>query len=98
MGVVDVSARENGEKEDARLSGLQAEPSPENRGKRRLEGIAFGAEMPLTDTLSERLPDLKAEDLIQHGFESEFIPAAGRNRLERRKDPSRQVLDGLKPD
>jgi hypothetical protein len=41
--------------------------------RRRQKGIGFGAEMPAKDTQAEHLRHLKAEDLIQYGFESEFI-------------------------
>jgi ATP-dependent Clp protease ATP-binding subunit ClpX len=41
--------------------------------RRHQKGIGFGAEMPVKDTQAEHLRHLKAEDLIQYGFESEFI-------------------------
>jgi ATP-dependent Clp protease ATP-binding subunit ClpX len=43
--------------------------------ERRLhqKGIGFNAEMPVKVKQAEHLRDLKAEDLIQYGFESEFI-------------------------
>lgn len=41
--------------------------------RRHQKGIGFGAEMPVKETQAEYLKDLKAEDLIQYGFESEFI-------------------------
>ena len=41
--------------------------------RRHQKGIGFGAEMPVKDTQAEHLRHLKAEDLIQYGFESEFV-------------------------
>jgi ATP-dependent Clp protease ATP-binding subunit ClpX len=43
--------------------------------KKRLnrQGIGFGAEIKSNDEHAEYLKQLKAEDLIQYGFESEFI-------------------------
>ena len=41
--------------------------------RRHQKGIGFGAEMPVKDKQAEHLRHLKAEDLIQYGFESEFI-------------------------
>jgi ATP-dependent Clp protease ATP-binding subunit ClpX len=41
--------------------------------RRRQKGIGFGAEMPVKDGQAEHLKHLKAEDLIQYGFESEFV-------------------------
>ncbi len=41
--------------------------------RRHQKGIGFGAEMPVKDQQSGYLKHLKAEDLIQYGFESEFI-------------------------
>jgi endopeptidase Clp ATP-binding regulatory subunit ClpX len=41
--------------------------------RRHQKGIGFGAEMPVKDTQAKHLRHLKAEDLIQYGFESEFI-------------------------
>jgi endopeptidase Clp ATP-binding regulatory subunit ClpX len=41
--------------------------------RRHQKGIGFGAEMPVKDTQAQHLRNLKAEDLIQYGFESEFI-------------------------
>ncbi len=41
--------------------------------RRHQKGIGFGAEMQVKDTQTEHLRHLKAEDLIQYGFESEFI-------------------------
>ena len=41
--------------------------------RRHQKGIGFGAEMPVKEGQAERLKHLKAEDLIQYGFESEFI-------------------------
>ena len=42
--------------------------------RRHQRGIGFGAEMPaVKEGQAERLRHLKAEDLIQYGFESEFI-------------------------
>ena len=43
--------------------------------KRRLnrQGIGFGAEIQAKDEHTEYLKHLKAEDLMQYGFESEFI-------------------------
>ncbi|MHB8908005.1 MAG: AAA family ATPase [Syntrophales bacterium] len=41
--------------------------------RRHQKGIGFGAEMQVKETQAEYLKDLKAEDLIQYGFESEFI-------------------------
>ncbi len=43
--------------------------------KKRLnrQGIGFGAEIKSKDAKSEFLKQVKAEDLIQYGFESEFI-------------------------
>ncbi len=41
--------------------------------RRHQKGIGFGAEMPVKNTQAEGLRHLKAEDLIQYGFESEFI-------------------------
>lgn len=35
--------------------------------------IGFGAEMPVKDEQAEHMRHLRAEDLIQYGFESEFI-------------------------
>lgn len=37
------------------------------------QGMGFGAEIKCKDELSQYLIELKAEDLIQYGFESEFI-------------------------
>ena len=39
----------------------------------RQKGIGFGAEIPVKDQQAEPLKRLKTEDLIQFGFESEFI-------------------------
>ena len=41
--------------------------------RRHRKGIGFGAEMPVKDEQAEHLKHLKAEDLIQYGFESEFV-------------------------
>jgi hypothetical protein len=41
--------------------------------RRHQKGIGFGAELPVKDAQAEHLRHLKAEDLIQYGFESEFI-------------------------
>jgi ATP-dependent Clp protease ATP-binding subunit ClpX len=41
--------------------------------RRSRQGIGFGAEIQLQDERAENLSHLKAEDLIQYGFESEFI-------------------------
>lgn len=41
--------------------------------RRHSKGIGFGAEMKVKTSQAERLRHLKAEDLIQYGFESEFI-------------------------
>jgi ATP-dependent Clp protease ATP-binding subunit ClpX len=41
--------------------------------RRHQKGIGFGAEMPVKDKQTEQLRHLKAEDLIQYGFESEFV-------------------------
>jgi len=41
--------------------------------RRQQKGIGFGAEMAVKDEGAEPLRHLKAEDLIQYGFESEFI-------------------------
>ncbi len=41
--------------------------------RRHQKGIGFGAEMQVKDQQAEHLKHLKAEDLIQYGFESEFI-------------------------
>ncbi len=43
-------------------------------GKRRnRQGIGFGAKIQMKDEHAENLKHVKAEDLIQYGFESEFI-------------------------
>jgi ATP-dependent Clp protease ATP-binding subunit ClpX len=41
--------------------------------RRHQKGIGFNAEMPAKAKQAEHLRHLKAEDLIQYGFESEFI-------------------------
>jgi len=41
--------------------------------RRHQKRIGYGAEMPVKDEQAEHLRHLKAEDLIQYGFESEFI-------------------------
>ncbi|MDQ5986321.1 MAG: ATP-dependent Clp protease ATP-binding subunit ClpX [Syntrophus sp. SKADARSKE-3] len=41
--------------------------------RRNRKGIGFGSNMPSKDASAENLKHLKAEDLIQYGFESEFI-------------------------
>lgn len=41
--------------------------------RRSRKGIGFGSNMPSKDESAENLKHLKAEDLIQYGFESEFI-------------------------
>ncbi|MBN1545023.1 MAG: AAA family ATPase [Syntrophaceae bacterium] len=41
--------------------------------RRNKQGIGFGAEVQHQEDLAENLRLLKAEDLIQYGFESEFI-------------------------
>jgi ATP-dependent Clp protease ATP-binding subunit ClpX len=41
--------------------------------RRHQKGIGFGAEMPAKEAQVEHLRHLKAEDLIEYGFESEFI-------------------------
>ena len=41
--------------------------------RRHQKAIGFGVEMPVREGQAEGLKHLKAEDLIQYGFESEFI-------------------------
>lgn len=41
--------------------------------RRHQKRIGYGAEIPVKDEQAEHLRHLKAEDLIQYGFESEFI-------------------------
>ena len=41
--------------------------------RRHQKGIGFEAQMPVKETAAAHLQYLKAEDLIQYGFESEFI-------------------------
>jgi len=41
--------------------------------RRRQKGIGFGAEVPAKAEQAEHLKHLMAEDLIQYGFESEFV-------------------------
>jgi endopeptidase Clp ATP-binding regulatory subunit ClpX len=43
------------------------------RQRRSKKGIGFGADTPAKEQQTELLRHLKAEDLIQYGFESEFI-------------------------
>jgi ATP-dependent Clp protease ATP-binding subunit ClpX len=72
------------------------------------KGIGFGAEMPVKDEGAGQLRDLKAEDLIQYGFESEFIgrlpvvtifePLETEDLYKILKNPKSPILVGKKRD
>jgi len=76
--------------------------------RRHQKGIGFGAEMPVKDTQAEHLRHLKAEDLIQYGFESEFIgrlpvvtvfePLETEDLYKILKNPKSPILIGKKRD
>ncbi len=76
--------------------------------RRHQKGIGFGAEMQVKDKKTEQLKHLKAEDLIQYGFESEFIgrlpvitifePLETEDLYKILKNPKSPILNGKKRD
>lgn len=76
--------------------------------RRHHKGIGFGAEMPVKDKQAEQLRHIKAEDLIQYGFESEFIgrlpvvtvfePLETEDLYKILKNPKSPILIGKKRD